>query len=106
MNDKSYAERKAKDLINLKKYGIHRIKSELKAKGISDIIIQEVLAEIDTDSEQETLMGLVEKKLKNDFSDKNKDRCISYFIYRGYNMYDIKNAINTVKERSECPDES
>lgn len=106
VNDKSYAERKAKDLINLKKYGIHRIKSELKAKGISDIIIQEVLAEIDTDSEQETLMGLVGKKLKNDFSDKNKDRCIRYFIYRGYNIYDIKNAINTVKERSECPDES
>lgn len=105
VNDKSYAQRKANDLINLKKYGIHRVKSELKAKGISDTIIENVLAEIDTEKEVDVLIGLVEKKLRNNFSDKNKDKCIRYFIYRGYNIYDIKNAIQTVLERSDCPDE-
>lgn len=106
LNDKVYAERKARDLIHLKKYGIHRVKSELKFKGISDIIIDEILSETDTDGEAETLIGLVEKKLKNDFSQKNKDRCIRYFIYRGYSIYDIKNALNTVQERSDYFDEA
>ena len=43
VNDKAYAQRKAADLINLKKYGLRRVKSELKAKGISNIIIDEVM---------------------------------------------------------------
>ena len=37
VNDKAYAQRKAADLINLKKYGLRRVKSELKAKGIKCI---------------------------------------------------------------------
>ena len=34
VNDKSYALGKARDLINLKKYGLRRVKSELKMKGL------------------------------------------------------------------------
>lgn len=105
LNDASYAERKAHDLINLKKYGIRRVKSELKAKGISDDIIENVISTLDTDTECDALVGLVEKKLRGDFSDKNADKCIRYFVYRGYDIYDIKNAMQTVKERSDCPDE-
>lgn len=101
VNDNAYAQRKASDLINLKKYGVRRVKSELKAKGISDTIIDEVLSDIDTDAESETLAKLVERKLRSDFSDKNKDKCIRYFIYRGYDLYDIKNAINICAERSD-----
>lgn len=105
LNDASYAERKAHDLINLKKYGIRRVKSELKAKGIKDEIIENVISSLDPDIECDALIGLVEKKLRGDFSDKNSDKCIRYFIYRGYDIYDIKDAMQTVKERSDCPDE-
>lgn len=105
LNDASYAERKAHDLVNLKKYGIRRVKSELKAKGIKDEIIEDVLSSIDPDTECDALVGLVEKKLRGDFSDKNSDKCIRYFVYRGYDIYDIKDAMQTVKERSDCPDE-
>ena len=104
VNDKAYAQRKAADLINLKKYGLRRVKSELKAKGISNIIIDEVMIEFDTDEECDVLVGLVEKKLRGDFSDKNSERCIRYFIYRGYDIYDIRNAMNIVKERSDYSD--
>ena len=104
VNDKAYAQRKAADLINLKKYGLRRVKSELKTKGISNIIIDEVMIEFDTDEECDVLVGLVEKKLRGDFSDKNSERCIRYFIYRGYDIYDIRKAINIVKERSDYSD--
>lgn len=98
VNDESYAQRKAQDLLNLKKYGIRRIRSELKAKGINDIIIDSVICSLDTETEQDTLRNLVEKKIKNDFSPKNKDKCIRYFIYRGYDLYDIKSVINSLED--------
>lgn len=101
VNDEAYALRKASDLINLKKYDIRRVKSELKSKGIDDSIIENVLLSVNAEEETETLTKLVEKKLRNDFSDKNKDKCIRYFIYRGYDLYDIKKAINTCAERSD-----
>lgn len=105
VNDKSYALGKARDLINLKKYGLRRVKSELKMKGIDSVIIDEVMQSLDCDDECDILIELVEKRLKGDFSDKNSDKCIRYFVYRGYDIYDIKNAMQTVKERSDCPDE-
>ncbi len=98
INDMAYATHKANDLINLKKFGIRRVKSELKAKGIAEHIINQVIENLDNESEKDILFTLVEKKLKGDFSDKNKDKCIRYFIYRGYDLYDIKNAIALIKE--------
>ncbi len=98
VNDESYATHKANDLINLKKFGTRRVRNELKAKGISDYIIDNVMESLDKDNEKDTLIPLVSKKLRGDFSDKNKDKCLRYFIYRGYDLYDIKNAIALVEE--------
>ena len=103
VNDTLYAQSKARDLINLKKFGLRRVRSELKAKGISNDIIEEVMLNFDVDEQSDILIDLVEKKLKNDFSDKNSERCMRYFVYRGYDIYDIKNAMQIVKERSDCP---
>lgn len=96
VNDRSYAMRKARDLKNLKRYGIKRIKSELYAKGIDAEYIEEAVAELD-DDESEMLLPLVEKKLGGNFEKKNIDKCIRYFIYRGYSFSDIKNCIDTIK---------
>ncbi len=105
INDMAYATHKANDLINLKKFGIRRVKNELKAKGIADHIIDTVMENLDKDSEKDTLITLVDKKLKGDFSDKSKDKCLRYFIYRGYDLYDIKNAITLIEEGFEFDDE-
>lgn len=105
INDLAYATHKANDLINLKKYGIRRVKSELKAKGIADYIIDDVIENLDKESEKDVLIALINKKLKGDFSDKNKDKCLRYFIYRGYDLYDIKNAIALIEEGFEFNDE-
>lgn len=105
IDDKAYATHKANDLINLKKFGLRRIRSELKAKGIADYIIDDVIQNLDNDTEKDNLFPLIEKKLKGDFSDKNKDKCLRYFIYRGYDLYDIKNAITLIEERIDFENE-
>ncbi len=101
LNDQAYARAKANDLIHLKKFGIRRIRAELKAKGIDDYIIEEVLQDLNPDKEAENLITLLERKLKGDFSIKNKDKCMRYFAYRGYDLYDIKDAIRQIEERTD-----
>ncbi len=96
VNDRNYAMMKAQDLKNLKKYGKRRIKSELYSKGIPAEYIEEAVSELE-DDEAEELLPLVEKKLRGDFEKKNIDKCIRYFMYRGYGFSDIKNCIENLK---------
>ena len=100
VNDRQYAMMKARDLKSLKKYGLMRIKSELYQKGISAEYVEEAISEIDED-ETEMLMPLVEKKLRGNFEKKNVDKCIRYFIYRGYNFSDIRGCIDLLKQNAE-----
>ena len=48
---------------------------------------------------EDMLLPLVEKRLKGDFEKKNIDKCIRYFMYRGYGFSDIKNCIDNIKEK-------
>ena len=88
LDDRKYAIAKAKDLKNLKKYGKRRIKSELYSKGIDAEYVEEAVSYLDED-EEDMLLPLVEKRLKGDFEKKNIDKCIRYFMYRGYGFSDI-----------------
>lgn len=96
VNDELYAKRKARDLQNLKKYGRRRIRLELNQKGIAADLIELAIEELDGDDE-DRLYPLVEKKLGGNFDKKNTDKCIRYFMYRGYDLSDIKSCI----ERAE-----
>ncbi len=99
VNDKEFAKRKAKDLYNLKKYGKRRIEQELKAKGIPSDLIYEALSDIDFS--ENDLESLVRKKLGNNFEKKNIDKCVRYFLYRGYDFYEIKSCIDMVLTEEE-----
>jgi len=91
LDDRKYAIAKAKDLKNLKKYGKRR------SKGIDAEYVEEAVSYLDED-EEDMLLPLVEKRLKGDFEKKNIDKCIRYFMYRGYGFSDIKNCIDNIKE--------
>lgn len=97
VNDLAYAKSKARDLKNLKRYGIKRIKAELYSKGIDSEYVEAAVSELDED-EEDILLPLIEKKLKGNFEKKNIDKCIRYFIYRGYSFGDIKNCIENIKQ--------
>ena len=96
LNDEKYAIAKAHDLAHLKKFGKKRIASELKMRGIASEYIDEALENIEID-ERETLLPLVEKKLRGDFERKSIDRTIRYFAAKGYRYEDIKACIETVR---------
>lgn len=100
VNDEQYAKRKARDLQNLKKYGRQRIVTELRRKGIARDLIDSALFELEED-EEDILYPLIEKKLGGNFEKKNTDKCIRYFIYRGYSFGDIKRCIDRVRLENE-----
>lgn len=100
VNDRQFAQSKARDLKNLKKYGLRRIKSELYSKGISAELAEEAVSELDAD-ETQTLLPLVQKKLRGNFEKKNIDKCIRYFIYRGYGFGDIRDCIDQVRNEED-----
>ena len=93
-----------KDLQNLKKFGKRRIEAELSSKGISHELIEEAMSELDFDDNTE-LMRMVRKKLGGDFEKKSTDRCMRYFLYRGYGISEVKNCIDTIKNEEEYSDE-
>lgn len=97
VNDEYFASRKARDLSNLKKFGIRRIRSELKMLGIADEYIEAAIAELDSDTSRQTLYELAQKRLRGDFSNKNRDKCIRFLIYRGYDIYEIKDVIQEIQ---------
>ena len=46
--------------------------------------------------EEETLYPMIKKKLGGDFDSKNIDKCVRYFIYKGYGIGDIKRNIEKI----------
>lgn len=91
LNDENYARALAHDLANIKKLGRRRIYTELRHKGISAEIAEDVLCDIEDDEDE--LLKLVEKKANGNFERKNCDKVIRYFAYRGYEISDIKYAL-------------
>lgn len=95
VNDRSYAEALAKDLSKLKKFGKQRIRQELHKRGIDSELIDYALLEIEDN--EDVLETMISKKLNGNFERKNCDKAIRYFIYRGYELSNIKNAIERLK---------
>ncbi len=101
INDAHYAKVFINDKINLKGYGKHRIKYELKLKKIDENIINELL-ENTSESELEKATSLVEKKIRNKVIDyKEKQKIIAYLQRRGYSFDIIKESIDNVLNSNE-----
>ena len=100
VNDAEYALNLARDLQNIKKYGKKRIFAELKERGIAIEYIDAAISEL-SDGEEDALMPLARKKLGGNFEQKNIDKAIRYFIYRGYEFGDIKACIEKLRQEAE-----
>lgn len=100
VNDAEYAVAKAKDLQNLKRLGKRRIIQELRMKGILEEDIENAVYSLN-DDEEDTLYPLVKRKLGGDFERKNTDKCIRYFMYRGYELSSIKRCIERLRGEAD-----
>lgn len=85
INDERYCRSYVKSKLNLKKWGVNKIKLSLIAKGIDRDIIDAVVSEIDQDSYKEELVNLLKnKKINENDPYKRKAKLIRYAVGKGY----------------------
>ena len=91
LDDEKFAEAWVRDRRALKKTSKRRLQQELRAKRVSDTVIQKVLAEDEAD-EQEILRDLIEKK-RTQTRYQDDQKLIQYLIRQGFNYSDIKDLL-------------
>ena len=81
--------------MNLKKWGVNKIKLSLIAKGVDKEIIDEVISEIDQDSYKEELVNLLKNKKINESDPyKRKAKLIRYAVGKGYSLSMVMEIVN------------
>ena len=86
-----------------KSQGKNNIINKLRLKGISKEIIDELLENIDEDSQIENAIALAKKFVKNrEKSAKTKQKCLAHLVYKGY---DYPVALKATKEAIDFENE-
>jgi len=100
IDDQSFARSFASDRITIKKIGSNGLKYELKQKGISSDIIEEVLEDlIDEEKEFEQGVELCERKLrtiKETEPFKKKQKLLQFLVRKGYSFDTAKQVVSHV----------
>ncbi|MBQ9956830.1 MAG: RecX family transcriptional regulator [Ruminococcus sp.] len=104
INDKRFAERMARKLIESKRYGLRRAMQELYLKGIDKFTAQDALVPYE-DSAKENLACLLEKKYSRLLIDKSDRKSIekvkNSLVRYGYGFSDINEAVKEYFENTE-----
>lgn len=98
VNDERYAENYARELFERKKFGKMRIKSELRAKGISADIanaaVEELFEEEEPDNVQR-IVDIIDKRYYNRMNDEvGRKKVFSALQRMGYSFSDIREAMS------------
>ncbi len=95
INDERYCRSYVKSKLNLKKWGVNKIKLSLMTKGVDKEIIDDVLSEIDRDSYKEELVNLLKNKKINESDPyKRKAKLIRYAVSKGYSISEVMEIVN------------
>lgn len=95
INDERYCRSFVKGKLNLKKWGVNKIKLSLIAKGVDREIIDEVISEIDQESYKEELVNLLKSKKINESDPyKRKAKLIRYAVGKGYSLSMVMEIVN------------
>ena len=98
INDERYCRTYVKSKLNLKKWGINKIKLSLISKGIEKQIIDKVLSEIDQDKYKDELLNiLINKKINENDLYKRRAKLLRYALSKGYAMDDILEALKILE---------
>ncbi len=98
LDDEAFAEMYANELLQRKKYGISRIKNELRLKGIDSDIIESVVYSLDIDA-KESIINLINRKYLRKLDDeKGRRNVISALQRLGYSYSDIVAALRQVSD--------
>lgn len=94
LDDAAYARNFARTLFERKKYGLRRVQQELRMKGISPDIAEQVLAELEPEDTAGVIRELLERKYPSYREDeKVKKRAVAAMLRFGYGYDDIRRAM-------------
>jgi regulatory protein len=98
INDRRYAQKLARNLFEVKHFGIHRVKQEMLLKGLPDEAVDEAVEKYE-DGTAERLSELINKKYARYLTDENGVKKVKAALVRmGYSYSDIKAALNAYGE--------
>nr|WP_317357462.1 RecX family transcriptional regulator [uncultured Tyzzerella sp.] len=102
INDEDFAKAFIKDKLNLKGYGVFKIKYDLKILGIDEQIFEKYLYNDSFIDEEKKAKDLLIKKLKSknieDLQYKEKQKIYAYLARRGFSYDSINKAFNGLLE--------
>lgn len=100
IDDDEYAKLFVRDKARLNKYGPIKIKYLLQQKGISKFIISHALKEYDQEAMYKNIESLLKKKFKASHlsESKNRNKCIRFFLQKGYKLDDILHILDRSME--------
>lgn len=91
LNDQRFAEAFVRSRANLRNYSKRRMMLELRKKGISSTIIEQVLADSDEFDELSALQNLIAKK-RSHYD--NEQKLIAYLARQGFSYDQIRTALS------------
>ena len=100
INDERYCRTYVKSKLNLKKWGINKIRLSLITKGIDKNIIDDVLSKIDRDTYKEGLVNILKNKKINETDPfKHKAKILRFAMSKGYSISDILEAFEQINKK-------
>ncbi len=97
INDERYCRLYVKSKLNIKKWGVNKIKMSLINKGVDKEIIDNILSEIDEDIYKEELVNLLKNKKINETDPyKRKAKLVRYAVSKGYSLSDVLEVYETI----------
>ena len=100
VNDAAYAEKFARQLFEVKKFGMYRARQEMKRRGLPESVIEEAIEPyMERENVLERLEGLVEKKYSRYLTDeKGVQKVKSALVRLGYSYDDINTVLKNFDE--------
>ncbi len=98
VDDKAFAEQYAHELLYNKRLSLSATKYKLRARGISEEVIEELFCEINIDEQQQVLFLLKGKFHRKIGDEKSKNRVVNSLIRMGYGYGVIKKAFSILGE--------
>ena len=92
LNDELYVKSYVSDKHNISRWAKNKIRYSLKAKKISDILIETYIDKISDDEEYEKAYNFALKKARDNFSMENKQKVYRYLAGKGFE-FDIINKV-------------
>jgi len=101
LDDAAYARHYFESALRVGKSGMRKIRYDLIEKGIDRNTLEEIISEFDesqiTQNESLSVLPLLEKKLKGDFSFPNLMKAKRYCLARGFSVEAIDNAVRKLQ---------